>query len=164
MRGGFSSAFSSRQEVANNAMLPEFEESKDVSSIICIDANNLYGGILLHYPLPLKDFELVEDISLDEILQTEDEGGIGFLVEGDLEYPKELHDKHANYPLVLDKESTDPLELSDFQTSLINALKLTASKNYVVHYRNLKFYVNNDIKITKDHQAVKSRQSKWLPS
>ena len=176
VRGGLSSVFSSRPEVANNTMLPEFDESKDVSSIIYIDANNLYGGIVLHYPLPLKDFELVDDISLDEILQTEDEGDIGFLVEVDLEYPDELHDKHADYPLVPDKEPIDPLELSDFQTSLKNALKLTASKtnklrqtlhpkrNYVVHYRNLKFYVNNGIKITKVYQAVKLRQSKSLSS
>ena len=176
MRGGLSSVLSSRQEVANNTMLPEFDESKDVSSIINIDANNLYGGIMLHYPLPLKDFELVDDISLDEILQTEDEGDIGFMVEVDLVYPDELHDKHADYPLVPDKEPIDPLELSDFQTSLKNALKLTASKtnklrqtfhpkrNYVVHYRNLKFYVNNGIKITKVHQVVKFRQSKWLSS
>ena len=124
---------------------------------------------MLQYPLPLKDFELVEDISLDTILQTEDEGDIGFLVEVDLEYPDELHDKNADYPLVQDKESIDPLELSDFQTSLKNTLKLTVSKtkklrqtfhpkkNYVAHYRNLKFYVNNGIKITKFHQAVKFR-------
>ena len=151
MRGGLSSVFSSRQEVANILMLPYFDESKDVSSIIYIDANNLYGGIMLQYPLPLKDFELVEDISLEEILQTKDEGDIGFLVEVDLVYPEELHDKHADYPLVPDKESIDPLELSEFQTSLRNTLKLTASKakklrqtfhlkeNYVLHYRNLKF-------------------------
>ena len=176
MRGGLSSVFSSRQEVANNTMLPEFDESKDVSSSINIDANNLYGGIMLHYPLPLKDFELVDDISLDEILQTEDEGDIGFMVEVDLEYPDELHDKHADYLLVLDKEPIDPLELSDFQTSLKNALELTASKTnklrqtfhpkrkYVVHYRNLKFYVNNGIKTTKVHQVVKFRKSKWLSS
>ena len=175
-RGGLSSVFSTRQEVANNLMLPYFDESKDVSSIIYIDANNLYGGIMLQYPMPLKDFELVEDVSLEEILQTKDEGDIGFLVEVDLEYPDELHNKHADYPLVPDKESIDPLELSDFQTSLRNTLKLTASKakklrqtfhpkkNYVLHYRNLKFYVNNGIKITKVHQAVKFRQSKWLSS
>ena len=118
MRGGLSSVFSSRQEVVNNTMLPELDESKDVSSIIYIDANSLYGGIMLHYPLPLKDFELVDDISLDEILQTEDEGDIGFLVEVDLENPEALHDKHADYPLVPDKEPIDPLDLSDFQTSL----------------------------------------------
>ena len=110
MRGGLSSVFSSRQEVANNIMLPYFDESKDVSSIIYIDANNLYGVIMLQYSLPLKDFELVEDISLEKILQTKNEGDIGFLVEVDLEYSDELHDKHADYPLVPDKEPIDPLE------------------------------------------------------
>ena len=54
MRGGLSSDFSSREEVAKN--------------ITYIDANNLYGGIMLQYPLPLKDFELIESISLDEML------------------------------------------------------------------------------------------------
>ena len=71
MRGGFSSAFSSMQDVANNTIR---RDSKDVSSIIETDANNLHGGIMLLYPLPLKGFELVEIISLDEIFQTEDEG------------------------------------------------------------------------------------------
>ena len=174
MRGGMSSIFSSRHEVANNIMFPYFDESKDVSSKIYIDANNLYGGIMLQFPLPLKDFELVEDISLDEILQTVDEADIGFLSEADLEYPDELHDKNSDYPLVPVKESIDPLKLSYFQTSLRNTLKLTASKtkklrlpskeNYVAHYRNLKFYVNNGIIITNVHQAVKFRQSKWFSS
>ena len=118
MRGGLSSVFSSRQEVANNTILPEFDESKNVLSIIDLDANNVFGGIMLQYPLRLKGFELVEDISLDEMLQTEDEGDIGFLVDVNLEYPDELHDKHADYPLVPDKESIEPLESSDFQTSL----------------------------------------------
>ena len=59
MRGGSSFVFSSRQEVANNNMLPEFDESKDVSSIIYID--NIYGGIMLQYPLE-HDYDLDEDI------------------------------------------------------------------------------------------------------
>ena len=128
VRGGFSSVFSSRQDVANNTTLLEFDESKDVSSIIYIDANKLYGRIMLQYPLPLKDFEIVEDNSLDEILQTGDKGVIGFLVEVDLKYPDEIHDKHADYPLVQDKESIDPLELRDFQTPLRNTLELTDQK------------------------------------
>ena len=65
---------SSAQDVANNTMLPELDESKDVSSIIYIDANNLYDGVMFHYSLPIKDFELVKDISMEEMLQTEDEG------------------------------------------------------------------------------------------
>ena len=85
----------------------------------------------------------------------------GFLVEVDLEYPDKLHDKHADYSLVPDREPIDPLELSVFQTSLKNNLKFTATKtdkmrqtfhlkkNYVVHYRNLNFFFKSGIKITK---------------
>ena len=40
-------------------MLPEFDELTD-------------GGLMLHYPLPVKDFKLVEDISMDKIIETED--------------------------------------------------------------------------------------------
>ena len=50
--------------------------------------------------------------------------------------------------------------------SKTNKLRQTfhPKRNYVVHFRNLKFYVNNGIKITKVHQVVKFRQSKWLSS
>ena len=51
-----------------------FHILKGVSSKITIDANNLNGGIMLRCPLLLKDFKLVEDNSLYEIFQNEDEG------------------------------------------------------------------------------------------
>ena len=94
IRGGLASVYSSRLEIVNNSLLSNFDESKEPSSILYIDANNLYGGVMLHYPLPLKDFEIVEEISLDEILNTDDEGDIGYIVEVDLHYPDDLHDKH----------------------------------------------------------------------
>ena len=75
IRGGLASVYSSRLEIANNSLLNNFDESKEPSSILYIDANNLYGGVTLHYPLPLKDFEIVEEISLEDILNTDDEGG-----------------------------------------------------------------------------------------
>ena len=176
IRGGLSSIYSSSLEIANNTLLPNFDSSKEVSSIIYIDANNLYGGIMLHFPLPLNQFELIEDVALETILQTDDEGDVGFIVEVDLEYPDALHDEHADYPLIPDKEPIDTLELSDYQTTLISALSLTSSKssklrqtfhpkkNYVVHYLNLKFYVDSGIKVTRVHRAVKFHQSKWLAS
>ena len=56
IRGGLSSVYSSRLEIANNSLFSNFDESKEPSSILYIDANNLYGRVMLHYPLPLKDF------------------------------------------------------------------------------------------------------------
>ena len=173
IRGGLASVFSSRFEVANNPQVSHFKASEDVSSIIYIDANNLYGGIMLQYPLPLKNFEQVENVTLADIMEA-DEGEIGYILEVDLEYPEDLHDKHADFPLIPNREGIDPLELGSFQTEIRNTLKLPApqnsklrqtfhpKQNYVVHYRNLKFFVHNGIKVTKIHQVVKFRQSKWL--
>ena len=99
------SVYSSRLEVANTSLLSTFNETKETSFILYIDANNLYGGIMLHYPLPRKDFEIVEGISLEEILCTEHEGDIGYIVEVDLDYPDQLQDKHSEFPLIPDKQT-----------------------------------------------------------
>ena len=174
IRGVLASVFSSRLEVANNPQVSQFKASEDVSSIIYTDANNLYGGIMLQYPLRLKNFEQVENVTLADIMEADDEGEIGYTLEIDLEYPEDLHDKHADFPLISNKEGIDPLELGSFQTEIRNTLKLPApqssklrqtfhpKQNYVVHYRNLKFFVHNGIKVTKKHQVVKFHQSKWL--
>ena len=64
--------------------------------------------------------------------------------------------------------------LSEYQTEMKNALKITKAKteelrqtfhpkkHYVVHYRNLKFFVEQGIKVTKIHHSIKFQQSKWL--
>ena len=167
IRGGLESVYSSRLEIANNSLLSNFDESKKPSSILYIDANNLYGGVMLHYPLPLKDFEIVEEISLEDNLNTDDEGDIGYIVEVDLHYPDDLHDKHSDFPLISDKEPVDPIELSEYQSELKTALNVSNSKikklrqtchskmNYVTHYRILKFFISNGLKVNKLHRAVK---------
>ena len=122
IRGGLASVFSSWLELANNFQVSDFKASEDVSSIIYIDANNLYGGIMLQYPLPLKNFEKVKNVTLADIMEADDEGEIGYFLEVDLEYPEELHDKHADFPVLSNKESIDSLEFGSFQTEIQNAL------------------------------------------
>ena len=92
----------------------------------------------------------------------------------DLHYPDDLHDKHSDFPLISDEEPVDPIELSEYQSELKTALNVSNSKikklrqtyhskmNYVTHYRNLKFFISNGIKVNKLHRAVKFCQSKWL--
>ena len=128
IRGGVASVFSSRLERANSLSLPNYDESKELASIIYIDANNLYGGVMCNYLLPEKAFELVTEITFEEILQTEDNGEIGFVVEVDLEYPDAIHEKHSDFPIISDKQPIDPLELSEYQTQMKNVLKVSATK------------------------------------
>ena len=51
IRGGLASVFSTWLEFANKPHVSYFKATEDVSSIIYTDANNLYGGIMLQYPL-----------------------------------------------------------------------------------------------------------------
>ena len=145
IRGRIASVYSSRLETANTPLLQNFDALKEVASIVYIDDNNLYGGIMLKYPLPLKAFELITEITLEDIINADDEGDIGNVVEVDLEYPNALHEKHSDFPLISDKQPIDPLDLSEYQTERKNALKITKAKteklrqtfhpkkHYVVH-------------------------------
>ena len=61
-----------------------------------VDSNNQYGWSMSQY-LPVGGFEWEEDLSQfteDMIKSLKDEQDEGFMLEVDLEYPKELHDKH----------------------------------------------------------------------
>ena len=69
----------------------------------------------------------MEEINLEEILNTDDEGDMEYIVEIDLEYPDQLHYKHSYLLLILDKEPPDPIELSQYQYELKNALKILNS-------------------------------------
>ena len=129
---------------------------------------------MLYYPLPLKDFEIVEQISLEDVLNTDDEGDVGYIVEVDLDYSDDLHDKHSDFTLISDKEHVDPRELSKYQSELKTGLNVSNSKikklrqtyhskmNYVTHYRNLKFFISNGIKVNNFRRAVNICQSKLL--
>ena len=177
IRGWIASVFSSRLERANSPSLPNYDESKELASMIYIDANNLYGGVMFNYTLPEKAFELVTEITLEEILQTDDNGRIGFVVEVDLEYPDAIHEKHSDFPILSDKQPIDPLELSEYQTQMKNILKVSATKktnklrqtihpksHYVTHFRNLKSFLEQGIIVTKILKDIKFHQSKWLSS
>ena len=129
---------------------------------------------MLKYQLPLRAFELFTENTLEASINADDEGDMGYVVEIDLEYPDELHQEHSHFPLISDKQPIYPLELSEHQTEMKNALKITTArteklrqtfhnkKHCVVHYRNLKFFVEQGINVTKTYHAIKFSQSKWL--
>jgi len=78
------------------------------------------------------------------------------ILEVDLEYPKELHDLHNDYPLA--PESLIP-DGSDVVKLIPN---LNDKEKYVVHYDNLKLYESLGLKITKIHRGIRFEESTWL--
>ena len=92
IRGG-TSMISNRYGKANyKYMGKKYDPNQPSKYIPYLDANNLYGWAMMK-PLPVGDFEWMKE---DE---RKDWKNIPCILEVDLEYPKDLHDLHNDYPL-----------------------------------------------------------------
>ncbi|GFY22677.1 uncharacterized protein TNCV_2179381 [Trichonephila clavipes] len=100
VRGGVSQCCN-RYAIANNRYMSNFNKDDEIKYLMYLDANNLYGYAMSKY-LPLKDFVWSDnDLTEQDILNLSDESDVGYILEVDLEYPSDLHDKHSDFPLAL---------------------------------------------------------------
>ena len=177
MRGGVA-MISKRYARANNPLVEGYDPTKPRTWIKGFDANNLYGWAISQY-LPLSDFEWVDLEELEKIdwLAQEDEQDKGYFVKVDLEYPVHLHDSHNDYPLapqriqvrsewvsnkMLDIKANYKIPRGESNTKLIP--NLMDKFEYVLHYRNLKFYLEHGLLLKKVHAAIRFTQAPWLAS
>ena len=174
MRGGVS-YIANRYGEANNKYMKEYDEKAPSKYIMYLDANNLYGWAMSQY-LPTGGFRWMTEKQINKINldKYKDNSKKGLILEVDLEYPKELHDLHNDYPLAAEKIKVTNDMLSDYSkkisdkynisTGLVHKLIPTLSnKNkYVIHYRNLQLYISLGLKLTKIHRVLEFNQSPWL--
>ena len=147
IRGGVS-MISNRYAKANNKYMGESFNEKDPSKyIVYLDANNLYGWAMSK-PLPTHGFEWMK---VDELETWERHSCI---LEVDLEYPKNLHDLHNDYPL-----APEQIVVNKVSKLIPN---LGDKKKYVLHYENLKQYLELGLKLTHIHRGIKFKESPWL--
>ena len=104
IRGGICHSIH-RNAKANNKYMEDYKKNEKSSFLIYTDYNNLYGKAMCQ-KLPVNDFKWEEDISkFDEnfIKNYDEEGNRGYFIEADIEYLKELHEKHSDFPFLLEK-------------------------------------------------------------
>ena len=174
MRGGIS-YIANRYGKANNKYMKEYDEKAHSKYIMYLDANNLYGWAMSQY-LPTGGFKWLTEKQINKInlAKYNEDSKKGLILEVDLEYPKELHDLHNDYPLGPEKvKVTDDL-LSDYckkiaskyniSTGLVHKLipTLCDKEKYVLHYRNLQLYLDLGLKVKKVHRVLEFNQSPWL--
>ena len=53
--------------------------------------------------LPTSGFKWIDPLTEDFIMNYDDDSNVGYTLEVDLHYPKELHNLHNDYPLAPEK-------------------------------------------------------------
>ena len=167
MCGGVS-YIANRYGNANNKYMKEYDEKAPSKYIMYLDANNLYGWAMSQY-LPTGNFKWMSDKEISKINlgKYKADGKKGLILEVDLEYPRELHDMHNDYPVAPEKVKVPNNILSAYckkiaekyniSIGLVSKLipTLRDKKEYVLHYRNLQLYLVLGLKIKKVHQVLK---------
>ena len=120
-----------------------------------VDANNLYGWAMIKN-LPTHGFKWKkgEDFTpgkIDKLVKKEKRG---YILEVDVEYPKELHENHNELPFL-----TERMEIGRVEKLVPN---LKDKKGYVVHIKALDQALKYDLKLKMVHRVIEFQQSRWM--
>lgn len=177
IRGGV--CFNGRRYAkANNKYIPNtYDSNKPNVYIIMLDVNGLYSKALME-KLPISNFRFLSDYEIENfnLMDISDDSDEGYILEVDLHYPSKLHDCHNEYPLAVEHLKLSEDMMSDYQINLMKKFNIKLSSttklvpnfydknNYVVHYRNLKFYICHGLVIKKIHKILSFKQEAWIKS
>ena len=124
--------------------------------------------------LPYGECEWLKNVHELDIMSLNEKSDVGYILEVDRKYPKELHKLHNDYPLAPEKLTVTNDVLSnccksiadkyDIEVDYVKKLipNLGNKTKYVVHYRNLQLYLSLGMKLTKIHRVLQFKQSDWM--
>ena len=155
IRGGIS-MISNRYGKANNKYMKKgFNMNEAIKYLMYLDKNNLYGWAMCN-KLPTHSFKWLTSGEMEKIYENRHNlNKIPFILEVDIHYPKELHDKHNDYPLCPER-----VECKNRVEKLIPNLR--DKKKYVIHYKNLIQCLDMGLKVTRIHRGIKFVESEWM--
>ena len=176
MRGGVS-VVNKKYARANNVHVSGYDPTKPTTWLTYLDMNNLYGTSMSE-PLPEKDFCWLDRSEIDtlDIMTVPDDAETGYILEIDMQYPTALHRSHNCYPMAAERIKVTTDMLSPHSQKLRETLNLPtvssvppklvpnlySKQNYVLHYKNLKYYLSHGLELTKIHRVIAFTQSAWL--
>ena len=152
-----------------------YSKSSDDRTIMYWNANSFYDWAMIQ-DLPHSSFKFLSKVNNFNLDSIPEYSLIGYILEVDLEYCKELHNSHNDYPLCPEKVEVSPDmfskycgEIADWYGIKVGGVKkvipnLGDEVKYVIHYKNLKYYLLLGIKLVKIHRILSFRQSNWLKS
>ena len=171
IRGSMSGIDAMKHCKANKKYMEDLDKSQPNVFGAFFVVTSLYAGTM-QQPLPCGSYKWWNDLTIDDILNADRLGGVGYFVEVDLEYLLHLQDHQNNLPLAPEKLPSKTEQLSDyamsFGTPASRVAKLIENlfdKNfYFSHFRNLKFYVEKGLTVKRFHRVLHFDQTCWWVS
>ena len=149
IRGGLSYVAKRKSEVRENQHIGYY------------DANNLYGGAMANYAMPVGEYAWVEDwtrpAGIRDVIDLQRET-YNYVLEVDATFPVQIHDRMTDFPL-LPELWTPPG--SQFE-KLVN--HLLERKKYVLSFEMFLLAEREGIIFTKIHRVLRYKQAQWMRS
>ena len=155
IRSGITQAVK-RYARANNKYMKDLYNPDELSIYLqYVDTNNLYEWSMIKN-LTTHGFKWKkgEDFTPEKIDKLVKKDKRGFLLEVDVEYPKELHENHNELPFFVEK-----MEIGRDKKLVPN---LKDKKGYVVQIKALDQALKHGLKLKKVNRFIEFQQSKWM--
>ena len=124
--------------------------------------------------LPYRGFKwlLNDEIQKLDVLNFDSDGDIGLILEVDLIVPEHIHDFTSDYPLAPEKLNIKEEHLSVISKKFLTnhgvkhieseklAPNLFNKSKYIVHLKNLQFYLQNGLILTNIHRVLMFKSKK----
>ena len=106
--------------------MKKYNEKAPSKYIMYLDANNLYSWAMSQY-LPTGNFRWMTDKEINKINlgKYKADGKKGLILEVDLEYSRELHDLHNDYPVAPEKIKVSSGMLSEYCKKIAKKYKIS---------------------------------------
>ena len=154
IRGGICHSIH-RYAKANNEYMKKYNNNEESPYIQYLDANNLYGWVMSK-KLPVNGFKWIDNNEINEefIKHYNENNDKGYILEGDVKYPKRLHELHRDLPFLSER-----MEINKCKKLVCN---LSNKKKYVTHINLLKQALNHGLTFKKIHRVIELNQKQWL--
>ena len=151
IRGGITQTVK-RYSRANSRNMMDYNPKEPSRYLQYLDANNLYRWAMSQ-PLPTGGFRWV-DVRPEEVEELSTREDRGYLIEVDICYPSESHDKHNDLPLMCGRMKIGNID------KLVPDLYY--KKRYVIHIRALQQALDHGLIFEKVHRMIEFKQSPWM--
>jgi hypothetical protein len=178
VRGGVALIMLSHAKANVPEMGEEYDQSQPRREIVALDCTNLNGHALCKQ-LPERNYYWLGRREIDALPleNLPDDSKIGYILSVDLTYPEELHKTHTMYPLAPHKVAIPPAQWSDHTHTMVRELEaayyfktcpeklvpdLTEKRDYVIHYQNLRYYLQSGMILKRVRRVLAFEHSRWM--